>query len=635
MLYQLKNRNFYIIFAVDLCLFAISLFGAYLIRFDFALSTSLVRQAAGILPVFLLVKPSVFLLFQSYKGMFRYAGIDDMRRLVVATCFSSTLLFTGFLIANRFQGYSRGVFVLDFFLTLVLVGGFRIALRLTFEEFTKKKNLGMQGGIENRRRRKKILIIGAGDTGEKILREIQNNLLLNYKAVGFLDDDPVKTKRAIHGVSVLGAVKELPSIAEKRGVKNVLLAVPSATGNQMRKIVDICDKAGVRYQTLPGLAELIDGKVSVKNLRDVNYRDLLRRKPVELDVSGIEGYLRNKCVMVTGAGGSIGSELCRQIVRFTPDQLVLFDSSEPNLYSIQMELKHRVGYQRYATVLATVQDAHLVERVMKRYRPDVVFHAAAYKHVPMLERNPWQAVANNVRGCQVLMQSALESGVGHFVLVSTDKAVRPTNVMGASKRICELLLAAHMGNGTRMMAVRFGNVVNSAGSVVPLFREQIEKGGPVTVTHPEITRFFMTIPEAAQLILQAGALGNGGEMFILDMGTPIKIVDMARDLIRLSGKEPDTEIEIVFTGLRDGEKLYEELMNSGEGVVGTSHEKIMVLKAKDAWNGHENQENYKENLAQNLEQLYALAAGCDGCAIREKMKEIVPEYRARESACVL
>ena len=636
MLYQLRNKNFCIIFALDVFLFAISLFGAYLIRFDFNLSSPLLRQANAILPVFIPVKSSVFFLFRAYKGMFRYAGIDDMRRLFLATCFSSTLLFTGFLIVNRFQGYSRGVFVLDFFLTLVLVGGFRIALRLTFEEYAKKRQIHEYGGEERfEKRKKKLLIIGAGNTGEKILREIQNNHLLNYQVVGFLDDDPGKHKRAIHGVSVLGSSADLPSIVERYWVKDVLIAVPSATGAQMRKIIEICDKVGVKYQTVPGLAELIDGKVSVKNLRDVNYRDLLRREPVELDVGGIERYLKNKCVMVTGAGGSIGSELCRQIVRFMPDLLVLFDSSEPNLYSIQMELKHRVGYQRYATVLASVQDSPLVAKVMKRYRPDVIFHAAAYKHVPMLERNPWQAVTNNVKAGQVLMQSALENGVGHFVLVSTDKAVRPTNVMGASKRICELLLAAHMGNGTRMMAVRFGNVVNSAGSVVPLFREQIAKGGPVTVTHPEITRFFMTIPEAAQLILQAGALGKGGEMFILDMGTPIKIVDMARDLIRLSGKEPETEIEIVFTGLRDGEKLYEELMDSGEGVVGTSHEKIMVLKAKDAWNGHENQENYKEHLTEKLEQLYVLAADCDGCAIREKMKEIVPEYQAGKSACIL
>ena len=401
------------------------------------------------------------------------------------------------------------MFVLDFFITLVLVGGFRISLRLVFEEYTKKKQLSESGGSENsERRKKKILIFGAGNTGEKILWEIQNNLLLSYQVVGFLDDDPAKYKRAIHGVSVLGSVEDLPSIAGKYWVKDVLLAVPSATGAQMRKIVEICDKVGAKYQTVPGLAELIDGKVSVKNLRDVNYRDLLRREPVKLDVSGIEGYLKNKCVMVTGAGGSIGSELCRQIVRFMPDQLVLFDSSEPNLYSIQMELKHRMGYQSYATVLGAVQDETLAERVMKRYRPDVIFHAAAYKHVPMLERNPWQAIVNNVKGCQVLMRSALKNQVGHFVLVSTDKAVRPTSVMGASKRICELLLAAHMGNGTRMMAVRFGNVVNSAGSVVPIFREQITKGGPVTVTHPEITRFFMTIPEAAQLILQAGAQPN-------------------------------------------------------------------------------------------------------------------------------
>ncbi|CCK78963.1 capsular polysacchararide biosynthesis protein CapD, fragment [Desulfobacula toluolica Tol2] len=300
-----------------------------------------------------------------------------------------------------------------------------------------------------------------------------------------------------------------------------------------------------------------------------------------------------------------------------------------------MELKHRAGYQRYATVLGQIQDEDLIDGVMQRYKPQVIFHAAAYKHVPMLERNPWQAVSNNIRGNQVMLEKALEYGVGYFVLVSTDKAVRPTNIMGASKRVCELLVQSYMGNGTRMMAVRFGNVVGSSGSVIPLFREQIERGGPVTVTHPEVTRYFMTIPEASQLILQAGTQGKGGETFILEMGTPIKIAEMARDLIRLSGKEPDTDIEVQFTGLRQGEKLYEELITEGEGIVPTHHEKIMVLKANGDWNGLGTQQAFRNQLLTQLNDLYTTALLHDVQGIRQKMKQIVPEYEVQNSTCVL
>ncbi len=635
MLYQLRNRNFYVVLSTDACLFALSLFAAYLIRFDFDFNEKAMRQIWTLLPVFVGTKALAFFLLGMYQGMFRYAGIDDMLRLLKATCAASMTVATGFMFVNRFQGYSRAVFVLDFLLTLVLVGGFRMSLRMVFQEIGKAGSSNRLWSKVSEKRQNKIFIIGAGSTGEKILREVLESPRLNYRVIGFLDDDRVKFRRSIHGVPVLGSVEDLPDLSRDYDVGDVLIAAPSATGPQMRKIIGICEKAGVRFKTLPGLAELIDGKVSVKTLRDVNYRDLLRRKPVELDTGGIEGYLKNKCILVTGAGGSIGSELCRQIVRFMPERLILFDSSESNLYSIQMELKHQVGYQNYATVLGAVQDVALTERILKRYRPDAIFHAAAYKHVPMLERNPWQAVSNNVRACHVLMQSALKHRVERFVLVSTDKAVKPTNVMGSSKRICELLLAGHMGNGTAMMAVRFGNVVNSAGSVIPLFRAQIAKGGPVTVTHPEITRFFMTIPEAARLILQAGALGKGGEVFVLDMGTPVKIVDMARDLIRLSGKEPDRDVEIVFTGLRDGEKLHEELLNAGEGIIGTSHEKIMVLKAKDFWNGNGDQDTFNRLLSENLKELYALAEKYDGCAIRGKMTEIVPEYCPGNGECVI
>ncbi len=426
--------------------------------------------------------------------------------------------------------------------------------------------------------RKRILIVGAGDAGEKILREIIENDHLPYSVVGFIDDDPKKHGRSIHGIPVLGSLNELARIVEDEEVKEILIAIPSATGDQIRRIVDICKTCQIAYKTLPGIGEIIDGRVSIKALRDVNYEDLLGRSPVQLDMGEIRGYLDGKVVLVSGCGGSIGAELCRQIVRFRPRMLILVDASEANLFHIEMELHGELEGDRCRAVLGRVQDEKLMASVFQKYRPQVVFHAAAYKHVPMLEKNPWEAVVNNIIGSRVIMEMARRHEAERFVLVSTDKAVRPTNVMGASKRVTELLLHTLQGTGTRFMAVRFGNVVGSSGSVIPVFRNQIEQGGPVTVTHPEVRRFFMTIPEAAQLILQAGGMGQGGEIFILKMGTPVKIVDMARDLIRLSGREPDRDVKITFTGLRDGEKLYEELITVGEGIVSTKHEKIMVLR---------------------------------------------------------
>jgi len=635
MFVQLRNLNFYIIFFIDLVLFTAALFSAYLVRFEFILSRSDLVQILSLLPLVLFVKSTAFFFMGLYKGMFRYAGISDLWKLCKATVFSTLVLMVLMLIAHRFQGYSRGVFLNDGVLTFLYTGGLRVFVRFIFNEYMVKGTDSVFHLFKTKKDFIPVLIYGAGSAGEKLFREIAENPRLNLRVIGFGDDDKNKHGRSIHGVPVLGGVKDLRSTKEKYKDLEVLIAMPSSTGQQMRVVVDECKVNDLPFKTLPGMGELIDGKVNVKTLRDVNYRDLLRRKPVELDSDKISGYLNDKIVLVTGAGGSIGSELCRQIIKFHPRQMILLDVSESGLYSLQMEIKHRAGYQRYSTVLGQIQDEDLIDSVMRRYEPQVIFHAAAYKHVPMLERNPWQAVSNNIRGNQVMLEKALEYGVGYFVLVSTDKAVRPTNIMGASKRVCELLVQSYMGNGTRMMSVRFGNVVGSSGSVIPLFREQIERGGPVTVTHPEVTRYFMTIPEASQLILQAGALGEGGETFILEMGTPIKIADMARDLIRLSGKVPDEDIEVQFTGLRQGEKLYEELITEGEGIVPTMHEKIMVLKANGEWNGLGSQEAFRKHLLDQLNDLYTMALLHDVQGIRCKMKEIVPEYDVQESTCVL
>ncbi|SMC42396.1 NDP-sugar epimerase, includes UDP-GlcNAc-inverting 4,6-dehydratase FlaA1 and capsular polysaccharide biosynthesis protein EpsC [Desulfocicer vacuolatum DSM 3385] len=680
MFVQLKNVNFYVIFFIDLLLFSLSLLCAYLIRFEFVMSPGMWDQYVHLLPLVLTVKSLSFLFMQMYKGMFRYAGLADLWRLAKAVAISTLVMLSGGLLLHRFQGFSRAVFLIDGVMTLLFAGGLRLFIRYIFKEYMVHKGDGNGLPLFNMNKDKTpVLIYGAGSAGEKLYREIAENPRLRYRVVGFGDDDPQKKGRSIHGVSVLGGAKDICALKETHKFSQVLIAMPSSTGRQMRAVVDECKSCDLPFKTLPGMGELVNGKVNVKVLRDVSYRDLLRRKPVELDRESISGYLNEKVVMVTGAGGSIGSELCRQIIRFNPRQLVLLDSCEAALYHVQMELKHRAKYQRYSTVLAKIQDANLMDKVMQRHRPQVIFHAAAYKHVPMLEKNPWEAVSNNIYGNQVMVEMALSWNVERFVLVSTDKAVRPTNIMGASKRICELIVHSYVGLNaetfkqilfpvpdqdksdqdkpdldekaappvpdsksagpdtpeTKFMAVRFGNVVGSSGSVIPLFREQIERGGPVTVTHPDVTRYFMTIPEAAQLILQAGSQGEGGETFILEMGQSIKIADMAKDLIRLCGLVPDEDIEIEFTGLRQGEKLYEELITEGEGIVPTPHKKILVLKDKDAWNGYGTRENFQNWLMERLNELYAAADSHDICAIREKMQEIVPEFDVQDSTCVL
>jgi FlaA1/EpsC-like NDP-sugar epimerase len=532
----------------------------------------------------------------------------------------------------RFEGgYSRAVFLMDGGLTFLFTGGLRMAIRSFFTMQERES----QGAFSPATPQKRILIVGAGSAGEKILREIIENDHLRYSVVGFIDDDRRKHGRSMHGVPVLGSLHEIARIVENNDVKEILIAIPSATGDQIRCIVTACKACQIAYKTLPGIGEIIDGRVSIKTLRDVNYEDLLGRTPVQLDMGEIRGYLNGKIVLVTGCGGSIGAELCRQIVRFQPQTLILVDANEANLFHIEMELHNEPHGDRCRAVLGRIQDEKLMTAVFEKYRPQVVFHAAAYKHVPMLEKNPWEAVFNNIIGSRVIMETARKHGTERFVLVSTDKAVRPTNVMGASKRVTELLLHGLQGMGTRFMAVRFGNVVGSSGSVIPVFRNQIEQGRPVTVTHPEVRRFFMTIPEAAQLILQAGGMGQGGEIFILKMGTPVKIVDMARDLIRLSGREPDTDVKIIFTGLRHGEKLYEELITVGEGIVPTKHNKIMVLRTDSPAGFPPSKQEQDALLDAQLAELSVAADRFDAPAIKRTLRAIVPEYQPQDTASVL
>lgn len=619
MINNLRNANFYLMVLLDLIIFVVAFYGAYLFRFDFGLPEYASIQFFELLKYAVVIKFSVFLGLGLYRGMWRYTSLRDLWHILEATFLQSLILVTVVLYKFGFGGFSRGIFIIDWMLTVFMCGGIRIIIRSFFAYrdgnaiHFSPESCPVDGN--------NVLIIGAGRAGEKVVREIMGSGQLQYNPIGFLDNDKAKQGRTIHGVPVLGQLSDLHELIENKCVNEILIAVAEASGEQMREIIDSCKRTELPYKILPGMDEIINGKVGIKALRDVSYQDLLGRSPVQLETSRISNYLSGKTVLVTGCGGSIGSELVRQVVRFNPAKLILVDASEANLYAIQMELHHELKFHDYVTILGSVQDFELLDSTFEQYKPHTVFHAAAYKHVPMMERNPWQAVHNNICGTKNVMTAADKHGVDRFVIVSTDKAVRPTNIMGASKRVTELLMRLFHDSKTTFMAVRFGNVVGSSGSVVPLFRRQIEKGGPVTVTHPNVTRYFMSISEAAQLILQAGVMADGGEIFILEMGLPIKIADMARDLIKLSGKEPDKDIEIVFTGLREGEKLYEELITEGEDIVRTEHDKIMVLKA------FENDfEAYALELKERLTDMAGAADKFDADSVRSLLHKTVPEF---------
>ncbi|WP_421903767.1 polysaccharide biosynthesis protein [Maridesulfovibrio sp.] len=619
MLHNLRNANFYLMVLLDLIIFCVAFYGAYLFRFDFSLPEYASTQCLELLKYTVVIKFSVFLGLGLYRGMWRYTSLRDLWHILEATFLQSLILVTVVLYKFGFSGFSRGVFIIDWMLTVFMCGGMRVMIRsfYAFKDGNSIKFSPESCPAEGNN----ALIIGAGRAGEKVVREIRSSGQLKYLPVGFLDNDKSKRGRTIHGVPVLGPLSDLQELVQNKCVNEILIAVAEASGAEMREIIDACKETGLPYKILPGMDEIINGKVGIKALRDVSYQDLLGRAPVQLDTTAISDYLSGKTVLVTGCGGSIGSELVRQVVRFNPAKLILVDASEANLYGIQMELHHELKFHDYVTVLGSVQDVLLMDETFAKFKPHTVFHAAAYKHVPMMERNPWQAVHNNICGTKNVMTAADKHGVARFVIVSTDKAVRPTNIMGASKRVTELLMRLFHNSETTFMAVRFGNVVGSSGSVVPLFRRQIEKGGPVTVTHKDVTRYFMSISEAAQLILQAGVMADGGEIFILEMGEPIKIADMARDLIRLSGKEPDKDIEIIFTGLREGEKLYEELITEGEGIVRTEHDKIMVLK------GVENDlEAYCAQFKNQLAEMKDAADKFHAGGVRVMLHDVVPEF---------
>ncbi len=557
--------------AVHLGLFAIAQGSAFALRFEFTIPDAYFPLGYLWLGVNLAIRSACFAWFGLFSGMWRYTGARDLVALAKAATLS-TLVFAGFLVIGGYRGYPRSILVIDWLLTMILVGGVRFGIRSLWQLAATVA----QGKKGDRRR---ILVVGAGNAGEMLVREMQRAHGGRYEPIGFADDDHSKRRIRIHGVPVLGSLAEVPAIVKDGRIDEVVIAIPSANGKEMRRIVEACKPAGVPLRTIPGIDQLIDGRVTVNQLRSVAIEDLLGRAQVSLDTESISTLLHGRVVAVSGAGGSIGSELCRQIARFGPERLLLLERAENALFEVHRELVKRFPHVEMVPCIADIGDRPRLSTLFARFRPSVVLHAAAHKHVPMMELNPGEAFKNNVGGTRALADVSHECGVEHFVMISTDKAVNPTSVMGASKRVAELYVQALSARSTtQFVAVRFGNVLGSAGSVIPIFKEQIAAGGPVTVTDPEMRRYFMTIPEASQLVLQAATMGKGGEIFVLDMGQPVKIVDLARDLISLSGLTPERDIEIKFTGLRPGEKLFEELSTEEEKADKTVHPSIFIGK---------------------------------------------------------
>jgi len=596
-----------IVIGAHLVLWTLALVGAFLLRFDFEIPKAHSAAFAVWLPLLLAIRTIMFYGFGLFRGIWRYTSARDAVGIFKATTLS-TLVLTAVLVVF-FGMFPRSVIAIDYVLALLLVGGVRFSIRAFRPVGTAVS--------EKEKKVTRVLIVGAGDAGETLLREMQRNYGASYKVVGFVDDDPAKLGGNIHGVSVHGRIERLAQVVVNRDVDEILIAVPSASGSEMRRIVDLCKHSGRPFKTIPGLGDLVGGQVTVNQLRPVAIEDLLGRAPVELDMALISAEMEGRAIVITGAGGSIGSEMCRQVARFNPSVLVLVERAENALFHIHRELQDRFPGLKLAPCVADVADGKRMEDVFATHRPTVVFHAAAHKHVPMMEWNPGEAVKNNVFGTRTLADLADRHNVQRFVMISTDKAVNPTSVMGTSKRVAEIFVQAlSQRSKTRFVTVRFGNVLGSNGSVVPVFQEQIAKGGPVTVTHPDMRRYFMTIPEASQLVLQAGAMGQGGEIFVLDMGQPVKIADLARDLILLSGLRPGDDIEIKFTGLRPGEKMFEELAVDGEHADKTHHPKIFVGRFRSCdWDALQG-------------QLDALAGtpATDAAAVRAQLKTMVPEY---------
>jgi FlaA1/EpsC-like NDP-sugar epimerase len=603
-----RLRRPLVVFFHDLLMVPVAWLASYWVRFNLAdIPPDYLSRALEAIPFLLAVQALAFYWFGMYRGVWRFASLPDLIRILKAVAAGAALSFVLFFLLYRMAEIPRSMVLLYPLLLLIFLSGPRFLYR-----WSKDRRLTLTNG-------KRVLIVGAGRAGEMLVRDLLRKQGHEYFPVAFVDDKSRRHGQDLHGVPVVGFCDEIPDVVKRLDIEIIMLAVPSARPTQMRHLVGLCEKSGVPFQTVPPLDALMSGMVSINELREVSIEDILGRDPVSLDWEGIRLGLSGKTILVTGGGGSIGSELCRQLAALQPAQLVLLENSEYNLYALEMELGRRFPAVPLTVCLGDVRDAAKIEQLFAAQRPDVVFHAAAYKHVPMLEHQLREAVYNNVQGTRNVALAADRHGCSEFVLISTDKAVNPANVMGATKRVAEIFCQnLDARSRTRFITVRFGNVLDSAGSVVPLFRQQIRQGGPVTVTHPDIERYFMTIPEAAQLILQAAVLGRGGEIFVLDMGEPVKIQYLAEQMIRLSGKEPYKDINIVHSGLRPGEKLYEELFHEQEKLERTGHGKIFLAHYRSVeW----------DQLTATLDGMEAACSAFDTGRLLELLVLLVPENR--------
>jgi FlaA1/EpsC-like NDP-sugar epimerase len=611
-----KNiRNRYLLIG-DLILISISILLSFQLRLEFIeVFINYYRSVLWMIGISLLIRPLVYYFFGLYRRMWVYASTQELKQITLAVTIASAVISTIMLglFATRtfFFAFPRSVLIIDWIIEIMFAGGLRFLLRLLGENRIsgQRQNNSPIG--------KRVLIIGAGDAGALVVKEMQRNPQLNLYPIGFLDDDRAKHQQQIHGIPVIGGLNELDKVVSHKHINEVIISIPSAPGRVVRIVTDICQKRHIPFRTMPGIYELLGGKVNISRLREVEISDLLRREPVRFNEEIVGSIITDKVVLVTGAGGSIGSELCRQIARWNPKQLILLGHGENSIFETYLELQEDYPTLKTETVIADIRDDVRIDQEIKEFHPYVIFHAAAHKHVPLMEKNIEECITNNIQGTQNVLKACLRNNVERLIFISTDKAIRPANVMGATKRIAEMLvLDAAERTGKAYSVVRFGNVLGSRGSVVPLFKHQIAHGGPVTVTHKDMQRYFMTIPEAVYLVLQAASLGKGGETFILNMGEQIKIVDLARDLIRLSGLEPEKDVEIVFTGMRKGEKLSEDLWNHGRKFAKTEHPEIFCEEGQDELQG--------KDLQSSVRELLRLAEEGQGRQILRRLEKIVP-----------
>jgi FlaA1/EpsC-like NDP-sugar epimerase len=612
---RLLNYRRVLILASQMCLFAVSYYGSFLLRFDFRPDASYQSLFTRTLPVVIGVELLVFYVFGLVRGWWRYAGMSDALDICEASFTGTVVLYVLFELVFKLEQFPRSVYAINLLLTVLFVGGTRFAVRAYTES------------AQSDAAQLNTLIVGAGRAGSTIAHELKRNSELNLKPVGFIDDDPSKHGIRIHGLRVVGSSECMSEIIHRMSIRCVLIAIPSATGSQVEQIIARCRQCKVDFKILPPLSRHVNGgRSSLADLRDARLEDLLGREPVQIDLASIRKQLEDKVMLITGAGGSIGSELSRQVSDFRPREVILVDRSENYLFKLGLELHATRPEQHFVSVIADIQDVSAMREIFAQHRPDVVFHAAAYKHVPLMEQSCFQAVTNNIFGTYNVALVARQYGCKAFVMISSDKAVNPTSVMGVTKRIAELIILGLQHEHMRYVAVRFGNVLGSNGSVVPIFQQQIAAGGPVTVTHPEARRYFMTIPEAVQLVLQASSMGSASDIFILEMGQQVRIEDLARNLIRLSGLKPDQDIPIVYTGLRPGEKMFEELMLDGEGVKQTSHPKIRVLDGGPV---------SFEQVQLWLDELSELVEAKNIHGLVQTFRRIVPEYKPSEEVLAL